>query len=64
MKKWRHPPKEYGGLKNKLADVKNIVTCEAHLEMVKENYRILNDGDEEVAKEYREKIIELSKMPL
>ncbi len=57
-------PKEYGEQKNKLADVKNIVTCEAHLEMVQENYRILNDGDEGIAKEYGEKIIELSKMPL
>ncbi len=57
------PPEEYGGLKYRLANHKNLITCEAHYEMVKENYRILNDGEEKIAKEYSIKITELSKMP-
>ncbi len=58
------PPEEYGGLKDRLADQKNLVTCEAHYGMIKENYRILNDGEEDIAKEYGKKIIELSQMPI
>ncbi len=58
------PPQSYGGLKGKLCSAYDLVFCEAHEEMVKENYRILNDGDEEIAKEYAKKITELSKMPI
>ncbi len=58
------PLEQYGNLKNKIAPALNLVTCEAHLDMLKENYRILNDGEENIAKEYSQKIIELSNMPI
>ncbi len=58
------PPPQYGGLKHQLAGQYNLVCCEAHAEMLRENYRILNDGEEELAREYAEKITALSNMPV
>ncbi len=57
-------PESYGGLKGRLCPDYNLLSCEAHSEMIKENYRILNDGDEEIAKEYSDKIKVLSVMPV
>ncbi len=57
-------PEKYGDLKDCLSGSFNMLSCEAHCELLRENYRILNDGEEEIAKEYSDKIIKLSKMPL
>ncbi len=58
------PPQKYEALKNSLMGEYNLVTCESHYTMLKENYRILNDGEEITAEEYSYKITKLSKMPL
>ncbi len=58
------PPEKYEGLKHSLCSQLNLVACEAHYEMLRENYRILNYGEEKTAKEYSDKIAELSEMPV
>ncbi len=58
------PPAQYGGLCGTLAPEKNLLTCEAHCDKLRENYRILNDGDEDIAKEYEIKAKDLMKMPV
>ncbi len=57
-------PQKYEGLRNMLMGEYNLVTCEAHQALLRENYRILNFGEEKIAEEYSQKIAELSKMPL
>ncbi len=57
-------PESYDGQKGKLNGAYNLLSCEAHAEMVKENYRILNSGDEEIAKEYAQKIKALAIIPV
>lgn len=64
---YRYFPKsvdEYGGLKGTFAAAKNLLTCEAHCDKLRENYRILNDGEEDIAREYEIKAKELMKMPV
>ncbi len=58
------PPNQYGGLRGKLAGQVNMLTCQAYLEMLRENYRLLNDGEEDIAKAYTDKIAALSAMPV
>ncbi len=58
------PVTEYGGLKGTFAAAKNLLTCEAHCDKLRENYRILNDGEEDIAREYESKARELMKMPV
>ncbi|MBO5280231.1 MAG: CapA family protein [Clostridia bacterium] len=64
---YRYFPKsvdEYCGLKGTFAAAKNLLTCEAHCDKLRENYRILNDGEEDLAREYEIKAKELMKMPV
>ncbi len=58
------PPESYGDMKNKLSGQLNLIFCEAHLSMLKENYRLLNSGEESIAIEYSRKIKALSRMPI
>ncbi len=56
-------PEQYSGWKDQLASSLNMVQCEAHLEMLQENYRILHAGEEDLAKAYANRISALAILP-
>ncbi len=58
------PPKGFGGHKHQLAGSLDLLTCESHRDMITECFRLLQDGLEEEALAYAEKIKALAKMPV
>ena len=51
--------------KEKIVQSKNLVSCEAHTELVHTNYCLLMDeAEKELAAQYWEKVQKLMKMPV
>ncbi|MBE6704030.1 MAG: CapA family protein [Ruminococcaceae bacterium] len=60
---WADNPNKEGGLE-RLVPSKNVVNCEAHHELIVTNYCRMIDGEDELAKEYWEKVRRLMIMPV